>query len=107
MGIDTDEGVYQHYNGIDVVQTRHYIKVGCESYIDHRMLLSHSWDKPSHKDPHNLVPISQDVANRLMSLEDLKRKRPMPTCSLEHMGSPIVLSWVNCNKRWTAIRLCV
>ena len=61
MGIETEQGVYQRYNGIDVTQTRDYIKVGCETYID-RVLLSHGWDAPKVKDPPNLVPISTDTA---------------------------------------------
>ena len=75
MGIETKDGVYQRYNGIDVTQTRDYIKVGCESYID-RMLLSHGWDAPKHKDPLNLTPISPDSVNRLMTLEGPKEKTP-------------------------------
>ena len=68
MGIETKDGVYQRYNGIDVIQTRDYIKVGCETYID-RMLMSHGWDAPRHQDPPNLTPIPTDTASRLMTLE--------------------------------------
>ena len=45
MGIETEEGLYQRYNGIDVIQTRDYIKLGCETCID-RVLLSHGWEAP-------------------------------------------------------------
>ena len=75
MGIETEQGVYQRYNGIDVTQTRDYIKVGCETYID-RVLLSHGWDAPKVKDPPNLVPISTDTANRLVKLEGPLEKTP-------------------------------
>ena len=75
MGIETEQGVYQRYNGIDVTQTRDYIKVGCESYID-RVLLSHGWDAPKVKDPPNLVPISTDAAHRLVKLEGPLEKTP-------------------------------
>jgi hypothetical protein len=73
MGMETDEGVYQRYNGIDVIQTRHYIKVGCETYID-CVLLSHGWDKPPVKDPHNLVPIPPETASKLLTLEGPQEK---------------------------------
>ena len=75
MGLETHDGVYQRYNGIDVIQTRDYIKVGCESYID-RMLMSHGWDTPAHKDPPNLVPIPSETATRLMTLEGPPEKSP-------------------------------
>ena len=67
MGIETGEGLYQRFNGIDIFQTRNYIKVGCESYID-RMLQTHGWESPKHKDPPNLVPIQPSITDRLMTL---------------------------------------
>ncbi len=75
MGIETKEGVYQRYNGIDVTQTRDYIKVGCETYID-RVLMSHGWDSPKVQDPTNPVPISPETATRLMTLEGPPEKTP-------------------------------
>ena len=76
MGIDTNEGVYQRYNGIDVIQTRDYIKIGCETYID-RMMLSHGWDSPLAKDiPSNPTPITSDTAQKLMVLDGPHEKSP-------------------------------
>ena len=31
MGIKTPEGYYEQYNGLDVLQTRNYVKIGWES----------------------------------------------------------------------------
>ena len=42
MGIETEGGLYQRYNGIDIFQTRDYVKLSCESYID-RMLAPDTW----------------------------------------------------------------
>ena len=68
MGAETDEGMYERFNGLDVLQTRDYIKLGCESYID-RVLKSHGWDTPTAKDPENLVPIRPEVTDKLMLLK--------------------------------------
>ena len=68
MGVKTEEGMYERYNGIDIIQTRDYVKVGCESYID-RMLLSHGWENPSKKTPETTVPINPRVVDGLMQLE--------------------------------------
>lgn len=69
LGIETDGGMFQRYNGIDVIQTRDYVKLGCESYLD-RVLQSHGWDSPKH-DVTNLdkvLPLNPTVAARLLDL---------------------------------------
>lgn len=38
MGIELPEGMYQQHNGINIFQTRDYVTIGTELYID-RMLL--------------------------------------------------------------------
>jgi hypothetical protein len=40
-----NEGLATEFNGVDVLQTRDYIKVSSESYI-HRLLKTHGWDTP-------------------------------------------------------------
>ena len=77
MGIETEQGVYQRYNGIDVIQTRDYVKVGCETYID-RMLQTHGWDAPSSKEHEltNPVPIQPTLAARLITLDGPPEKSP-------------------------------
>jgi hypothetical protein len=58
------------YNGVDVDQTRDYIKLSCESFID-RMLLSHGWTTPGARetDRHDVVPLTPGKAHNLMSAE--------------------------------------
>ena len=73
MGIETPNGIYERYNGIDVIQTRDYVKLGCESYID-RFLQTHGWDKPAVKDSSKAVPLNPDKVNHLMGLEGPKEK---------------------------------
>ena len=75
MGMETSQGVTQLYNGIDVIQTRDYVKIGCESYID-RMLQTHGWDTPPHKDSPNIVPLAPTVVEKLQKLEGPPEKSP-------------------------------
>jgi hypothetical protein len=48
-------GLLDKFIGTDVLQTRHYTKLSCESYIQ-RMLQSHGWDQPS---PNEDLPTSK------------------------------------------------
>jgi len=65
-----NKGLGMRYNGIDLNQTRDYIKVSCESFID-RMLQTHGWSQPSpnEKDRHDVAPISSEVIDRLQQLK--------------------------------------
>jgi len=85
MGIETGEGLYQRFNGIDIYQTQDFIKVGCESYLD-RMLQTHGWDSPKHKDPINLVPIHPSITDKLMTLEGPDKKSPQATLLVQKHG---------------------
>ncbi len=73
MGLETEQGLYQRFNGIDVFQTKQCVKIGCESYID-RVLETHGWNAPTHSDPHNLVPISPSIVDGLMKVEGPEEK---------------------------------
>lgn len=42
MRIELPEGIYQCYNGINIFQTRDYVKIGAELYIG-CMLQTHGW----------------------------------------------------------------
>ena len=75
LGIETDRGNYERFNGIDVFQTRDYIMLGCESYID-RVLETHGWSSPAHADPEHIVPIQNDIVDRLQTVEGPKEKTP-------------------------------
>ena len=37
------------FNGVDVIQSRHYIQVTCESYID-RFLEHYGWSSPGYRE---------------------------------------------------------
>jgi hypothetical protein len=58
------------YNGVDILQTRDYIKISCESFID-RMLCAHGWSTPgeNESDRHDMVPIPSTQVKELMKLE--------------------------------------
>ena len=45
----SNKGLGTKYNGLDILQTRDYIKIHCESYID-KILLSHGWSDPGPKE---------------------------------------------------------
>ena len=66
-------GVGNRFNGVDIVQSRDYIKLHCETYID-RMLQTHGWSHPSpdESDRHDNVPIAPG------SIESLQRLEPGP-----------------------------
>jgi hypothetical protein len=40
-----DEGLVESFNGVDVLQTQHYIKLSCSTYI-RRLLAAHHWSTP-------------------------------------------------------------
>jgi Reverse transcriptase (RNA-dependent DNA polymerase) len=42
-----DLGVIKRFNGMDIHQTRHYIKLSCEKYID-RIIEHHGWQNEKH-----------------------------------------------------------
>ena len=68
LGLETPEGMFERCNGLNILQTRDCVMLGCESHID-RMLQTHGWDNPKSKDPINPVPINKDNTNHLMTLE--------------------------------------
>jgi Reverse transcriptase (RNA-dependent DNA polymerase) len=71
-GIDIrDDGLLTKFNGVDISQTRDYVKLSCTSYLT-RVLLAHGWDKPGAResDRHDAIPISDDTVKRLALLDD-------------------------------------
>jgi hypothetical protein len=68
-GIATSQGLHLRYNGVDIHQTRDYIKLSCETYLD-RVLQTHGWEKPGAResDRHDSVPMSPDAATNLMKV---------------------------------------
>jgi hypothetical protein len=69
VGVKDDQGVGIRYNGVDVHQTREYIKLSCETYIN-RVLQTHGWETPNAKetDRFDSVPLSSDLATVLMQV---------------------------------------
>jgi KUP system potassium uptake protein len=63
------KGLGTRYNGIDLLQTRHYLQLSCGTYI-RRILQTHGWEAPAHheSDRHDLVPMSSDSMRTLDSL---------------------------------------
>ena len=69
MGVEVpDNGLFQRYNGIDVFQTRDYVKLSAESYID-RMLQTHGWDSAKTQDDSKIVPLSPASVTELQTLK--------------------------------------
>ena len=66
IGVRDDQGIGIQYNGVDIHQTRDYIKLSCESYIS-RLLQTHGWSTPDGRtsDRHDSVPLSPDAVPRL------------------------------------------
>jgi hypothetical protein len=69
LGHETPYVVSNRYNGVDIHQTRDYIKISCDTYLP-RVLQTHSWEKPSLKesDHHDSVPMSADMSKKLCTL---------------------------------------
>jgi hypothetical protein len=70
LGTEMPYGVSNQYNGVNIHQTRDYIKISCETYLVARVLQTHSWEKPSLKesDHHDSVPMSAKVSKKLCAL---------------------------------------
>ena len=65
-----DEGTATKFNGVDILQTRDYVGISCESYLN-RMLLSHGWDTPSATEsPKPTVPMTQTTRETMQRLPD-------------------------------------
>jgi hypothetical protein len=73
LWIPCEQGAYKQHNSINIIQTRDYVKIGWESYID-RMMMTHGWDSPSRKDSPRSTPITSNVANCLMLLKSPPKK---------------------------------
>jgi hypothetical protein len=54
--IEAEEGIMSHYNGIDIVQARDYIKIHMETYID-KLLSNHGWEAPSAAESRLIEPL--------------------------------------------------
>ena len=79
IGIKDKNGVTSCYNGVDVHQTRDYMKISCTTYIQ-RLLQTNGWDTPAHResDRFDLTPLASS------SVESLLRLVGPPEDSAEH-----------------------
>jgi hypothetical protein len=62
LGHETPYGISNRYNGVDIHQTRDYVKISCDTYPA-RVLQTHSWEKPGLKesDRHDSVHVSKKL----------------------------------------------
>ena len=69
ISVDDGHGLALQYNGVNIHQTHDYIKLSCETYLDH-VLQMHGWDKPSSQesDYHDSVPLNPTDADVLAKL---------------------------------------
>jgi len=93
----SSKGIGTKYNGIDVLQTRDYIKLYCKSFID-KVLLLHGWSKPSPSISacHDIIPLSPDAVSHLQDLIDPPEHTKEHTLRLKkELNSAIVACLVN------------
>ena len=63
------KGHHLAYNGIDLYQTRDYVKVACDTYIG-RLLQTHDWQDPELLAPYrDAAPVVDELAKTLYDLE--------------------------------------
>lgn len=70
MGTEDAHGMSFHYNGVDVRQTAHYIKIDCETYLV-GVFQTHGWEVPERNqgDTHTQVPMAPDKVDKLQKLD--------------------------------------
>jgi hypothetical protein len=54
-----DLGTLNKFNGLDILQTRDYVKIYCESFLD-KVLKGHGWEETIEQ--HNPIPMRNDTA---------------------------------------------
>jgi hypothetical protein len=54
-----DLGTLTKFNGLDILQTRDYVKIYCESFLD-KVLTHHGWTETTKQ--HNPIPMRNDTA---------------------------------------------
>ena len=87
MGISTPEGRYHRFNGLDVHQTRSYVRISCQSYLE-RVLQTHGWDTDDKQPSVNVVPLRPDRQEMLMNLEGPQDTSPEAKALERECGFP-------------------
>ena len=61
-------GLIKDFNGINITQTRAYIKLSCHNYID-RIMTSHGWNTkcPDTAKTNNMAPLATDILHQLQN----------------------------------------
>ena len=79
--------MFQHYNGINIFQSRDFVKISVESYIN-CMLQMHGWDEPKHnpKEPPKAVPLNPATVNKLLLLTGPPEKSAKAKAILDKVG---------------------
>ena len=73
-------GQVTKFNSVDVLQTQHYIKIPCKTYID-KVLNHHGWQE-SHTQ-HNLIPMKEDGKYQML-LETMTLLTPAEAKALQN-----------------------
>lgn len=67
MGLDdSDLGKVQRFNGADIIQTRHYVKTTCKTYLD-RVLATHGFICGTEKDKERILPIPPSMYDSILN----------------------------------------
>jgi len=66
-----NDGLCLRFNGLDIEQTRSYVKISCHKYID-KVLKLHGWDKPgaNESDHCKLIPMSDQKVQELQLIDE-------------------------------------
>jgi hypothetical protein len=82
-----DEGILTSFNGVDIIQSRHYIQVTCESYID-RFLEHYGWSSPGNRESSDrpIEPIAMSTIPQLF-LDYDAAANATPTTLMEYEDS--------------------
>ena len=77
IGKRTEHGMSSRYNGVDIHQTRDYIKLSCGDYL-RRVLQMHGWESltANESDHHDMVPMSSDSSKQLAELSGPSKGMP-------------------------------
>lgn len=75
VGEKRDGGMWMKYNGMDIHQTRHFVKLSCETYIQ-RILQTHGWETPDQAEAGASVPLSEELAKKCLEakIEDCPKE---------------------------------
>jgi hypothetical protein len=68
VNIEVKKNLVSSFNGLEIVQSRDYIKIHVSKYIDN-ILVGHGWEKNSSTSTRTLTPIHPNAYKELESTE--------------------------------------